>query len=163
MGFDLGETLGAVLPHLTAALNALAGILLVIGYTLIRTEQRAAHRAVMTTAVIVSALFLVAYVLHHLTAPVYVFNGQGIVRPIYFFMLTTHVILAVAVTPMVIVTFIRALRAKARAEQEGGGLATGDFDRHKALARWTFPIWLYVSVTGVLVYLMVYQIYPAAP
>ena len=156
MGLSLGETLGAILPHLTAVLNALAGILIVIGYSLIKSQRRDLHRKVMTSAVIVSALFLVAYVLHHLTAPVYVFGGQGIVRPIYFVMLTTHVVLAVAVTPMVILTFMRALRAR-----RNGGITTGDFSRHKALARWTLPIWLYVSVTGVLVYLMVYQIYPA--
>jgi uncharacterized membrane protein YozB (DUF420 family) len=159
MGLDLGATLGAVLPHLTAALNALAGILLWIGFRLIRSGRRQAHHSVMTAAVIVSALFLVSYVLHHLTAPVYVFHGQGIVRPIYFFMLTTHVILAVAVTPMVILTFLRARRARALAGQYWSGFQKGDFGRHKALARWTFPIWLYVSVTGVLVYLMVYHIY----
>src|SRR5579862_8193895 len=162
MGLDLGETLGAILPHLTAVLNALAGILLWIGFRLIKSGRRQAHHSVMTAAVIVSALFLVSYVLHHLTAPVYVFHGQGIVRPIYFFMLTTHVILAITVTPMVIVTFIRARRARAAGGGGAGGFERGDFGRHKALARWTFPIWLYVSVTGVLVYLMVYQIYPTA-
>lgn len=150
--------MNAVLPHLTAALNAIAGVLVAIGYGLIRSGQRELHHRVMTWAVIASALFLISYVLHHLTAPVYVFNGTGIVRPIYFAMLTSHVVLAVVVTPMVALAFIRARRARAN-----GGFERGDFSRHKALARWTVPIWLYVSVTGIVVYLMVYQIYPAKP
>ena len=155
IGLDLGP-LGDVLPHLTAALNALAGMLLLIGVYFIRTGQRERHRKTMTTAMVTSALFLLAYVLNHLSKPVYVFQGQGIIRPIYFFMLTTHVILAIAVTPMVVITFLRGLRARA-----AGGIVQGDFRRHRALARWTFPIWLYVSVTGVIVYLMVYHIYKA--
>ena len=146
----------AVLPHLTAALNALAGVLVAIGYGLIRSGRREAHHAVMTAAVIASALFLVSYVLHHLSAPVYVFAGRGIVRPIYFAMLTSHVVLAVVATPMVALSYIRGRRARAK-----GGLRGGDFARHKALARWTAPIWLYVSATGILVYVMVYQFYPA--
>ena len=150
--------MNAVLPHLTAALNAIAGVLLGIGYRHIRAGRREAHHRTMTLAVIVSALFLVSYVAHHVTAPVYVFHGTGIVRPIYFAMLTSHVILAIAVTPMVLVTYLRARRARAT-----GGFERGDFARHKALARWTFPIWMYVSVTGVLVYLMVYHIYAEAP
>jgi uncharacterized membrane protein YozB (DUF420 family) len=153
MGYAINATLSAVLPHLTAFLNALAGILLVIGYTMIRTGRREAHHSVMTAAVITSALFLVSYVLNHITAPVYVFHGQGIVRPIYFTMLTSHVVLAILVTPMVVMTFVRARRARA---------GTGTYARHKALARWTFPIWLYVSVTGIIVYLMVYHIYARA-
>ncbi len=153
LGLTINATLSAVLPHITAVLNALTGVLLVIGYTMIRSGRREAHHAVMTAAVWTSALFLVSYVLNHLTAPVYVFRGQGIVRPIYFTMLTSHVLLAMAVTPMVVVTFVRARRARA---------GTGTYARHKALARWTFPIWLYVSVTGIIVYLMVYHIYAAA-
>ncbi len=135
----------SILPHVTAALNALAGVLLLIGFTLIKTRHKTAHRFVMTAAVTTSALFLVAYVLHHVTAPVFVFSGQGIVRPIYFAMLVSHVALAVAVTPMVVVTFLRARR--------------GDLVLHRGLARWTFPVWLYVSVTGIVVYLMVYHLY----
>jgi putative membrane protein len=153
MGITINQTLSMVLPHLTAFLNALTGILLVIGYRHIRAGRRELHHRVMTAAVVSSALFLVSYVLNHLTAPVYVFRGQGIIRPIYFTMLTSHVILATAVTPMVALTYIRARRARA---------GTGTYARHKALARWTFPIWLYVSVTGIVVYLMVYHIYAAA-
>ena len=153
MGITITPFLSAVLPHLTAFLNAVTGILLVIGYRMIRTGRRESHHKVMTAAVATSALFLVSYVLNHVTEPVYVFRGQGIIRPIYFAMLTSHVILAIVVTPMVVMTFIRARRARA---------GTGSFARHKALARWTFPIWLYVSVTGIIVYLMVYHIYAAA-
>ncbi len=158
MGYTIDATLSAILPHLTAVLNALAGVLLVIGYTMIRTKRRTHHMKVMTAAVIASALFLVSYVLNHITAPVYVFHGQGIVRPIYFAMLTSHVILAIAVTPMVAITFIRARRARSISPE----LAPAFFARHRALARWTFPIWLYVSVTGIVVYLMVYHIYATA-
>jgi uncharacterized membrane protein YozB (DUF420 family) len=158
MGITLNDTLTAILPHLTAVLNALAGILVAIGYWMIRTGRREHHRAVMTAAMITSALFLVSYVLHHLTAPVYVFHGEGIIRPIYFAMLTSHVVLAIVVTPMVAITFIRGRRAAGGP----GGLRGGRFDRHKAVARWTFPIWLYVAVTGIIVYLMVYHIYAAA-
>ena len=153
MGITIDATLSAVLPHVTAFLNALAGILLLIGFAMIRTRRREAHHAVMTAAVVTSALFLVSYVLNHLTAPVYVFHGQGIIRPIYFAMLTSHVLLAILVTPMVAITYARARRARA---------GTGSFARHKAIARWTFPIWLYVSVTGIIVYLMVYHVYAPA-
>lgn len=134
-----------VLPHVTAGLNALAGILLLIGFALIKSRRKKAHRFVMTAAVATSVLFLVAYVLHHFTAPLFVFPGQGIIRPIYFAMLVSHVALAVAVTPMVAVTFLRARR--------------GDFTLHRSLARWTFPVWLYVSVTGIAVYVLLYHIY----
>ncbi len=135
----------AALPHIVAFFNALTGVLLVIGYRHIRAGRRLQHHQTMTAAVISSVLFLIFYVIHHVFAPVYEFPGQGIVRPIYFAMLTSHVLLAVAVTPMVAITYARARR--------------GALDRHKALARWTLPIWLYVSVTGILVYLLLYHVY----
>lgn len=135
----------AALPHVTAALNALAGILLCIGFGLVRTHHTLLHRRVMTAAVATSALFLVSYVLHHLTAPVFVFPGQGLVRPLYFTMLVSHVTLAVLVTPLVVVTFWRG--------------RTGRLAGHRRLARWTFPIWLYVSVTGIAVYVLLYHVY----
>lgn len=134
-----------LLPHVTAGLNALAAILLMVGFTLIRLRLRQAHRVVMSAAVVTSVLFLIAYALHHFTAPVFVFPGQGLIRPIYFAMLVSHVTLAVAVTPMVAITFARARR--------------GAFDRHRGLARWTFPVWLYVSMTGIAVYLLLYHVY----
>ena len=137
--------MAALLPHVTAALNAAAAILLLIGYGLIRRGRRQAHRGVMTAAVAVSGLFLVSYLLHHLIAPLFAFPGQGAVRPIYFTMLASHVALAAVVAPMVLVTFRRARQ--------------GRFDRHRGLARWTFPIWLYVSLTGIAVYLLLYHVY----
>jgi uncharacterized membrane protein YozB (DUF420 family) len=143
----------SVLPHLNAFLNSTSGILLVIGYALIRQRRIAAHRVVMLTAFITSSLFLISYLIYHFSLAYYYhrgptpFTGQGIMRPIYFTILITHTILAVVVAPFILVTLFRALRGK--------------FNLHKRIARWTFPIWLYVSVTGVIVYLLLYQIYPA--
>jgi uncharacterized membrane protein YozB (DUF420 family) len=137
--------MAGVLPHLTAGLDALAGFLLLVGFGLIRLGYKTAHRAVMTAAVIVSALFLVAYLLHHFTAPVFVFPGQGLIRPVYFAMLVSHVILAAVVAPLAVVTFRRA--------------RLGAYARHRALARWTLPAWLYVSLTGVAVYVLLYHVY----
>jgi len=142
-------TLVEILPHVTAGLNALAGVLIVIGFALIKSGDRTAHKSVMTAAVIVSALFLAAYLLHHFLHPLFQFRGEGAVRPIYFTLLFTHVVLAVAVTPMIIWTFLRGRRA----------LASGETARHRALARWTFPVWLYVSVSGIVVYWLLYHVY----
>jgi putative membrane protein len=138
-----------ILPHVTAALNALAGVLILIGFVLIKSGNRQAHKAVMTTAMVVSAVFLATYLLHHFLHPLHQFPGEGIARPIYFTLLITHVVLAVAVTPMIVVTFLRGRRA----------LASGETARHRALARWTFPIWFYVSVSGIVVYWLLYQVY----
>jgi uncharacterized membrane protein YozB (DUF420 family) len=138
-----------VLPHVTAALNALAGLLSLIGFYQIKSGNRLAHKAVMSAAVVVSALFLATYLLHHFLHPLFQFRGEGIARPIYFTLLFTHVVLAVTVTPMIVLTYLRGRRA----------LATGDTARHKALARWTFPIWVYVSVTGIVVYWLLYHVY----
>jgi putative membrane protein len=142
-------TLVEILPHVTAGLNALSGVLIVIGFALIKSGDRLAHKSVMTAAVVVSALFLVAYLLHHFLHPLFQFRGEGTIRPIYFTLLFTHVALAVTVTPMVVWTFVRGRRA----------LASGDTARHRALARWTFPIWLYVSVSGIVVYWLLYHVY----
>ena len=142
-------TLVQVLPHVTAALNALAGLLILIGFALIKSGNRVAHKAVMTTAMVVSAVFLATYLLHHFLHPLHAFPGEGIMRPIYFTLLVTHVVLAVAVTPMIVVTFLRGRRA----------LASGETAKHRALARWTFPIWLYVSLSGIVVYWLLYQVY----
>jgi putative membrane protein len=137
----------SVLPHLNAALNASSFILLSSGYYFIRRGRVIAHRNCQLSALATSIIFLISYVVYHQHHGATRFAGQGIARPIYFTILTTHTILAVAIVPFVIVTFRRALR--------------GDFPRHKALARWTLPMWLYVSVTGVLVYLMLYHFYPS--
>ena len=137
----------SVLPHLNAALNASSFILLSTGYYFIRRGRVIAHRNCQLAALTVSILFLISYVTYHQHHGTTRFTGQGIARSVYFTILTTHTILAVVIVPFVIVTFLRAFR--------------GDFQRHRALARWTLPMWLYVSVTGVLVYVMLYHLYPA--
>ena len=137
----------SVLPHLNAALNASSFILLSTGYYFIRRGRVIAHRICQLAALTVSILFLISYVTYHQHHGTTRFTGQGIARSVYFTILTSHTILAVVIVPFVIVTFLRAFR--------------GDFQRHRALARWTLPMWLYVSVTGVLVYVMLYHLYPA--
>jgi len=134
-----------LLPHLTAGLNALSLVLLLAGWALVKSGQPRLHRHVMLAAVTVGGLFLVAYLAHHATAPVFVFRGQGLVRPAYFTLLIGHVALAALVTPMVLVTLRRAL--------------AGRFDRHQRLARWTMPIWVVVSVSGIAVYVLLYHVY----
>ena len=133
------------LPLLNATLNALATVLLISGYVCIRRGRVAAHRAAMIAAFVTSVLFLVSYVIYHANAGSRPFPGQGPIRTIYFAILITHVVLAAAVPPLAAVTLWRALAAR--------------FDRHVPIARWTLPIWLYVSVTGIIVYLMLYQMY----
>lgn len=141
----------AFFPHWNAFLNAASGVCLLAGLYFISTKQVAKHRAAMLTASIVSAIFLLSYVSHHALRTYYFglgptrFTGEGIARPIYFTILTSHTILAVIVTPFVLVTLWRGLK--------------GRFEAHKRLARLVYPVWLYVSVTGVVVYLMLYQIY----
>jgi uncharacterized membrane protein YozB (DUF420 family) len=136
------------LPTLNAMLNATSGILIVIGFIMIRRKRKAAHRACMLGAITCSSLFLISYVVYHVGfgAGVTRFTGTGWVRTAYHTILISHTILAVTVVPFVIVTLKRALRR--------------DFVRHRKVARWTFPMWLYVSITGVIVYLMLYHFYP---
>jgi uncharacterized membrane protein YozB (DUF420 family) len=131
------------LPALNAFLNATAAVLLVIGYSLIRAGQIRQHRAVMISACVVSTMFLTSYVIYHANIGSKPFQGRGTIRIVYFAILLTHVVLAAAVVPLALITLSRGLRSR--------------FDRHVAIARWTFPIWLYVSVTGVIVYLMLYR------
>jgi uncharacterized membrane protein YozB (DUF420 family) len=137
------------LPALNATLNGISAILLVIGYSLIRRKRIHAHRVCMTSAFVTSTLFLISYLTYHFSKELgpTKFQGVGVIRPVYFFILISHTILAVIVVPMVLVTLSRALKR--------------NFSGHRKIARWTFPIWLYVSVTGVIVYLMLYQLYPA--
>jgi len=139
----------AVFPGLNATLNGTSAVLLLIGRELIRRGRMVAHRAVMITALISSSLFLTSYLYYHWHVHVESlhFQGQGWIRPVYFTILTSHTILAIVIVPMVIVTLSRALRER--------------FDRHRAIARWTYPLWLYVSVTGVVVYLMLYRFFTA--
>jgi putative membrane protein len=131
------------LPAVNASLNALSTVFLVCGYVLIRSRQIARHRACMLAALATSALFLVCYVVYHAQVGSVRFTRSGFVRPLYFTILITHVTLAVTVLPLALVTAARGLKA--------------DYVRHVKVARWTFPIWLYVSVTGVLVYVLLYQ------
>jgi len=131
------------LPAVNASLNALSTVFLATGYVLIRARRIAQHRAMMLAALATSALFLVCYVVYHAQVGSVRFTRPGLVRRVYFTILITHVTLAVTVLPLAIVTAARGLR--------------GDYRRHRAIARWTFPIWLYVSVTGVLVYVLLYQ------
>lgn len=133
------------LPHINAALNATASALLVVGRVQIARRRIAAHRAAMLAAVCVSLLFLVSYIGYHVSAPIFVFRGQGLVRPVYYLLLISHVVLAAVAMPLVLVTIWRGLHR--------------DDARHRRWARWTWPVWMYVSVTGVVVYLMLYQIY----
>jgi uncharacterized membrane protein YozB (DUF420 family) len=137
------------LPTLNAILNSISAILLIAGFFFIRRKNVKAHRACMVSAFVTSTLFLISYLTYHFSKELgpTKFQGAGIVRPIYFFILITHTILAVAIVPMVLITFSRALKER--------------FDRHRKIARWTLPLWLYVSATGVVVYLMLYQFYPA--
>ncbi len=142
-----------IFPHLNAALNATSGLFLVFGLYFILSKRVTAHRACMVAASSISALFLVCYVTHHLIrTSIYGlgptrFTGEGLARPVYFTILTSHTILATAVAPFVILTLYRALK--------------GRFDAHKRLARLVYPVWLFVSITGVAVYLMLYQFFPA--
>jgi uncharacterized membrane protein YozB (DUF420 family) len=133
------------LPALNAALNGTAATLLVIGYVLIRRGQVTGHRRVMIAAFAASTLFLVSYLIYHANVGSRPFPGRGVVRLFYFTILVTHIVLATAIVPMALITLTRGLRER--------------FDRHVAIARWTLPIWLYVSVTGVIVYVMLYLVY----
>ena len=131
------------LPGVNATLNAVSAVLLSIGYVLIRTGRIAQHRACMLAACGASTLFLASYVVYHLNVGSVAFTGQGPIRIVYFTVLVTHIVLAALILPLALVTLLRALR--------------GRFAAHAAIARWTLPIWLYVSVTGVVVYWMLYR------
>ena len=135
----------SIFPAINATLNGCSALLLITGRILISRKNISAHRAVMLTAFATSSLFLVSYLYYHAHVGSVHFRGTGWSRPLYFTILTTHTILAAVIVPMILITLIRALRSR--------------YDRHRAIARWTFPLWLYVSVTGVIVYLMLYHIY----
>jgi len=132
-----------IFPVINASLNGASTVLLLVGRWFISQRRIAAHRATMITAVITSALFLTSYLYYHAHVGSVHFQGTGWSRPLYFTLLISHVLLAIVIVPMVLITLTRALRER--------------FDRHRAIARWTFPLWLYVSVTGVLVYFMLYH------
>lgn len=134
------------LPAVNATLNGLSAIFLTAGFIFIRRKNQTAHRNCMVTAVILSVLFLACYLTYHFKAGRTVFKDPEWFRPIYLTLLLTHTVLAVTIVPMIIITLSRALRER--------------FDAHKKIARWTWPLWMYVSVTGVIIYLLLYQIFP---
>jgi len=131
---------------LNASLNGISALLLAGGYRAIRAGKRDVHKAFMISAFTVSTIFLVSYVVYHIRVrQVVLFQGQGWIRPVYFALLLSHTILAIVIVPLILITLRRAWLEK--------------FDKHRLIARWTLPLWFYVCVTGVIVYLMVYQIY----
>lgn len=134
------------LPLLNATLNGIATILLITGYVLIRNYKVRAHRNVMLAAFVVSCIFLVSYLVHHYLAGIVTFDKRGWVRTVYLWILGTHTVLATATPVLAIITLRRGLLRR--------------FESHKAIARWTLPIWLYVSITGVVVYVLLYQVQP---
>jgi uncharacterized membrane protein YozB (DUF420 family) len=137
----------SIFPVINATLNGTSAILLVTAHGMIKRGRMAAHRALMLIAIGTSSLFLISYLYYHWHVGSVRFQGHGWSRPVYFTILTSHTILAATIVPLVIITLSRALRER--------------FDQHRAIARWTYPLWLYVSVTGVVIYFMLYQLFPA--
>ncbi len=135
----------SALPAVNAFLNGTSAVLLTVGFLFIRRRNVAAHRACMLSAFGVSTLFLVSYLVYHAQAGSVAFQGRGWIRPVYFFLLLTHIVLAGVIVPLALTTIWRAWSER--------------FDRHRRIARWTLPIWLYVSVTGVLIYVLLYHLY----
>jgi uncharacterized membrane protein YozB (DUF420 family) len=131
------------LPAVNATLNGISGVLLIAGYLLMRARRIELHRRVMIAAFVTSSLFLICYIVYHANVGSVRFTRPGFVRPLYFTILITHVTLAATVPPLAIITLSRGLKAR--------------YPQHRRIARWTFPIWLYVSVTGVLVYVLLYR------
>ena len=134
------------LPPIHASLNALCAVILLFAFYFIKNKQIENHRRAIYAAMACSALFLISYVIYHFTTPETAYGGVGIIRAVYFFFLITHVVLAAVILPFILLTFTRAY--------------TRQFDRHKKLARWIFPFWLYVAVTGPICYLMLRPYYP---
>ncbi|WP_298314320.1 DUF420 domain-containing protein [uncultured Aquimarina sp.] len=143
LGFDV-EPL-TFLPPIYASINGLTAIILMIAFWAIKNKKVKLHERLMKTAIVCSVLFLVMYVAYHMTSDSTKFGGEGVIRYIYYFILFTHIVLSIVVIPFVLITYVRAL-AK-------------NFDRHRKIARITFPLWLYVAITGVVVYLMIAPYY----
>ena len=138
-GYDV-----SALPALNAFLNGTSAVLLTVGYVFIRLKKVTAHKACMLAALGVSSLFLISYVTYHYQFGSIAFEGRGFIRPVYFTFLISHIILAACIVPLALITIYRAWNEQ--------------FDRHKRIARWTLPLWLYVSVTGVVIYWMLYRL-----
>ncbi len=137
----------SILPHLNAILNAIAACFLLGGFFYIKSGNRHAHKRCMIIALTVSSLFLISYVIHRFYVPIFVFQGEGTIRLLYYILLISHVFLAILIVPMIAITVLYAFREK--------------FIAHKKIAKWTWPIWMYVSISGIIVYVMLYQLYPA--
>ena len=137
------------LPHINATLNGLSALALCIGYYFIRRGERSKHRACMILALAISGAFLVTYLIYKANSGFAKFGGEGLIRPIYFTILIIHVLGAIAIVPLVPITVYRALK--------------GQFDQHRKIARWTFPIWFFVGISGIVVYIMAVQLYPHVP
>ena len=137
----------SIFPVINASLNGTSAILLVTGHSMIKRGRMSAHRALMLAAIVTSSLFLASYLYYHWHVGSVRFQGHGWSRPLYFSILVSHTILAITIVPLVAITLSRALRER--------------FDQHRAIARWTYPLWLYVSVTGVIVYFMLYHLFTA--
>jgi putative membrane protein len=133
------------LPPIYASINGLTAVFLIMAVIAIKNGKRSLHERLMKTCIFLSASFLVMYIVYHVTSESTAFGGQGSIRYLYFFILITHIFLSVGVIPMVLFTYVRAL--------------SGNFERHRALAKFTFPVWLYVAVTGVIVYWMISPYY----
>ena len=144
---DLGYNVEPLsfLPRIYATINGITALVLVAGVLAIKNGKRQLHKQLMTTAIGLSLAFLVMYIAYHMTTDSTKFGGEGMIRNLYFFILITHILLSIAVIPLVMITYVRALAEK--------------FDKHKKIAKITFPIWLYVAVTGVIVYLMISPYY----
>ena len=143
MGYDVAPL--TFLPPIYASINALTAVLLVVGFLAIKNKKIALHKKLMSTAIGCSVLFLVMYVAYHMTSNSTSYGGEGAMRTIYFFILISHIILSVVIIPFVLITYVRAI--------------TNNIERHKKIARITFPLWLYVAVSGVIVYIMISPYY----
>ena len=137
----------ADLPAINAGLNSTSALLLTAGYVFIKRGNKLAHRNCMIAAFVTSTIFLVCYLVYHYSAGRTTFKGEGWIRPVYFTILLTHTILAVAIVPLILMTFHRAVKER--------------YELHKRIARWTWPLWMYVSVTGVVIYVLLYHLYPS--
>lgn len=142
--FDLGFNIG-FLPKLNAIINGTTSLVLVLGFIAIRNKNIILHRRLMTTALLLSVIFLLSYVTYHSASDSTKYGGEGILKSIYYFILLSHILLAIVIVPLVLISFVRALSQK--------------YDKHRKIARYTLPLWLYVTVTGVIVYLMISPYY----
>jgi len=141
----LATDMFSFLPKVNATLNSIATVLLIAAGFAVKAKKFELHKKLMLSAVVVSVLFLVSYITYHATSESTVFGGEGTIRSVYLFILLTHIVLAIAIVPLVLITLSRALSQK--------------FDKHRKIARWTLPIWLYVTITGVVVYFMIAPYY----